>query len=100
MATATTGNVNWKFSARAFQTGESLDQNLDSNPTSITLGAPSSTDAFAITSTNTFTITGNPAAGNYCIFKLQRNIGGVVNNMAGTARVLSVKLEYTPKLLV
>lgn len=96
--TSNDGNVKWSLSSTGFTNGDTLDSS--SVYTSISSTAvPAVTGNIAITSGSSLTVNGNISADGFLNFTVKRDTS-VANNSSGIARLIAIKLEYTPQYLI
>lgn len=95
-AAGSAGNVVWGIAGRAFADDEAIDQALGTEVTG--------TDAWIangdvhVATLPAVTLGGTPAAGELALIRLRRIASDAADTLPGDARVLSVRLEYTPRI--
>ena len=93
--TGSTNNVAWGVQGRAFTTGDLIDQAFGTGVAIVSAGNASANSIIISGETLAFTLAGTPTGGQLVQFRVFRLGSDASDTLAATARLISVRLEYT-----
>lgn len=93
--TGSTNSVVWGIQARAFASGDVVDQAFGSAVTVTSAGNASANVVIISSESSALTIGGTPAGGNLVQVRVYRDGANGSDTLTATARLVAVRLEYT-----
>lgn len=92
---ASTNSAVWQIKGRSYGDGETLDQSWGSAQSVADAGSGTANQVLKSAATSAITLAGTPAAGELVQFNVFRDPTNGSDNLAATARLLGVMINYT-----